>query len=394
MHDVPPIDAPSTTPLADSAPPLRRRRRLWDLPTQAHELLLALCFEPDTLRREAARALGRMQGGVCELRGSDADVLYSLVHDIGHRNPLAESLHKQLNARHAAVLRHFALQRDPQALRSVWAESLPGPGMPAALWAVLTHPLGAELEKAILYQARDRVFSHTRRNLAQTRLQQVTAVQSAGAQQVVDALRTRLSQQQRDAATALDRARAEIATLRGELARQAAGAVQAVGVTAAAPKLGAVAAVEPSLRCRARAEVQPAGPPAAAAPPVAASSPITVDGSRVLCVGGIRHAVSRYRSRIEDLGGDFEHHDGGVEDGAQALDGRLQRADLVICQAGCINHEAYHRIKRHCERTGKPCLYLDRPSLSRFDRALATLVAQPAHRAAELRAQPVSGSRP
>jgi hypothetical protein len=102
---------------------------------------------------------------------------------------------------------------------------------------------------------------------------------------------------------------------------------------------------------------------------------VPVDGRRVLCVGGIRHAVARYRSRVERLGARFEHHDGGVEDGIGGLDGRLQRADVVICQAACINHEAYHRIKRHCERTGKPCLYLERPSLAQFDRALAAWAA-------------------
>jgi hypothetical protein len=85
----------------------------------------------------------------------------------------------------------------------------------------------------------------------------------------------------------------------------------------------------------------------------------------------MQHAVARYRGRIEKLGGRFEHHDGGIEDGVQALNARLNRADLVLCQAACINHEAYHRVKRHCERTGTPCVYLDRPSLSRLDRALA-----------------------
>jgi hypothetical protein len=111
--------------------------------------------------------------------------------------------------------------------------------------------------------------------------------------------------------------------------------------------------------------------PHTTAAPKPASPPIEVQGRRVLCVGGIQHAVARYRGRIETLGGQFEHHDGGLEDSLQALEGRLSRADVVICQAACINHEAYHRVKRHCERTGKPCVYLDRPSLSRFDRAFA-----------------------
>jgi hypothetical protein len=102
----------------------------------------------------------------------------------------------------------------------------------------------------------------------------------------------------------------------------------------------------------------------------------------VLCVGGIRHAVARYRQCIESLGGRFEHHDGGIEDNPHALQGGLGRADLVICQAGCINHAAYHRIKQHCQRSGKPCLYLERASLARFEQALLSLPAQPAGTAA------------
>jgi hypothetical protein len=73
---------------------------------------------------------------------------------------------------------------------------------------------------------------------------------------------------------------------------------------------------------------------------------------------------------VEQLGGHFDHHDGGIEDSLPGLDGRLGRADIVICQAACINHEAYHRIKRHCDRTGVQCIYLERPSLSCLQRAL------------------------
>jgi hypothetical protein len=34
-------------------------------------------------------------------------------------------------------------------------------------------------------------------------------------------------------------------------------------------------------------------------------------------------------------------------------------------------------VKRHCERTGTPCVYLDRPSLSRFERALGCAQGAP-----------------
>jgi len=197
----------------------------------------------------------------------------------------------------------------------------------------------------------------------------------------------RLMAQQQHVAAALEQAKAEIARLRGELARRVTTEVSAPAYRAepdsVRPAATPAAAMAPA-RAPVIAQARPAVSAAASAAVVvgpsvqsgaAVAPPITVHGRRVLCVGGIQHAVARYRSRVERLGGLFDHHDGGLEDNLQALDGRLRRAELVICQAACINHEAYHRIKRHCERTGTPCLYLERPSLSRFDRALHGIAA-------------------
>jgi hypothetical protein len=78
-----------------------RRRRLWQLPTQAHELLMALSFAPEWLRKEAARTLGQVHKGRCVLKGRDVDVLYSVVHDLTTRNPVAEAFQKHLDQRHA-----------------------------------------------------------------------------------------------------------------------------------------------------------------------------------------------------------------------------------------------------------------------------------------------------
>jgi hypothetical protein len=91
----------------------------------------------------------------------------------------------------------------------------------------------------------------------------------------------------------------------------------------------------------------------------------------VLCVGGRTRAVPQYRQLVEDAGGRFLHHDGGDEDGARRLEATLAAADLVICQAGCISHGAYWRVKDYCKRTGKPCVFLEQPSASGLQRALA-----------------------
>lgn len=388
-HPSPSITTPAEPVAAVSCATAPRRRRLWQLPAQAHELLLAMSFAPEVLRRQAARTLGQMHRGVCILRGRDVDVLYSVAHDLVTRNPLSEAFQKRLDAAHAHALRRFAAVREAEALQQAWVAALAEDQMAGALWALLTHPLGRTLETKALYDARAWVFAHGRRSVDLARRQAQDDQRLQDAEHQAAQLRARLVAQQQHSARALAQAQAEIARLNGALARcqYASGAASADARTSRAPAGVQSAPASPTDR--------PALPaaPASPAPPTTqhkahsesetlpphtpSSKPITVHGRRVLCVGGIQHAVARYRERIEKLGGHFEHHDGGVEDSVQALDGRLRRADLVICQAACINHEAYHRIKRHCERTGTQCMYLDRPSLSRLDRALAQPQAHP-----------------
>ena len=378
--------APKSETVAQAGP-AQGKRRLWHLPTQAHELLLATSFTPEVLRREAAGALGRMHRGVCVLKGPDVDVLYSVIHDMAARNPLSELIHKRLDERHALAVRRLASLRDASALQAAWEQALASDAVAGTLWALLTHPLGAGLETSALYDARAWVFAHCRRSVVQRQADAATQIDLEETRRQVEALRTRLAVQQQEAAAAQATARAEQARLAGELA-----GCQDLLAHAHAHAYADTAAIDhrtttpgtrrpaPGQRPGPQAEAPPLAPATCPAPSsashepgsqtVPAPQPITVQGRRVLCVGGIQHAVSLYRSRIERLGGQFEHHDGGLENKVQLLDGRLQRADLVICQAACLNHEAYHRVKRHCERTGTPCAYLDRPSLARLDRAL------------------------
>ncbi len=84
-----------------------------------------------------------------------------------------------------------------------------------------------------------------------------------------------------------------------------------------------------------------------------------------------------YRQLIERTGGRFLHHDGGEEDAHARLDANLAAADLVICQTGCISHDAYWRVKEHCKRHGKRCVFVDKPSASSLQRALGQIEPSP-----------------
>jgi hypothetical protein len=86
---------------------------------------------------------------------------------------------------------------------------------------------------------------------------------------------------------------------------------------------------------------------------------------------------------VEGHGATFLHHDGGVEHKPALLDPQLAAADIVICQTGCISHDAYWRVKDHCKRHGKRCVFVDTPSRSALQRALAQASAVDAERIAE-----------
>jgi len=123
---------------------------------------------------------------------------------------------------------------------------------------------------------------------------------------------------------------------------------------------------------------EPAPPPAAVveeeAGPV--EIPIRLVNRSVLCVGGRSGSVPVYRTVVEKVGAQFAHHDGGLEDSAGQLDASLAAADLVICQTGCISHHAYWRVKDHCKRTGKRCIFIDNPSVSSLVRGLQEVATE------------------
>jgi hypothetical protein len=96
----------------------------------------------------------------------------------------------------------------------------------------------------------------------------------------------------------------------------------------------------------------------------------------VLCVGGRSGNLAGYRDVVERVGGRFAHHDGGLEDSASVLDASLAAADLVICQTGCISHNAYWKVKDFCKRTGKRCVFVDNPSTSSLVRSLEQIATQ------------------
>lgn len=366
-----------------------RRRRLWELGSHAHCPVVGVCLPLERLRQLARRHL--------VLQGDEDDYTLhcSLVTASARRNAVAEALQKDLEQRFRLEVRSAAQAKCRDSLMAWWRCRAAQPEFAGALWATLTHARCDEwLEMRVLgqvhmlqhqvgaahrvdasrhqalvaeHQALVRAYAEVQQRVtawtqAQAREQQAWAQERMQHRAAVIALQTQLAQAQ-EQLQHWQAARPDLPereALRERLAQQLARN------QALQRELNRLAS-RPSPEFDAR--------PALTAPAPATSLPARLDARVVLCVGGRGGSVPQYRQAVEGCGAQFLHHDGGEEHRPAQLDPQLAAADLVICQTGCISHDAYWRVKDHCKRHGKRCVFVETPSRSAFERALAEAAA-------------------
>ncbi len=393
----------------EASPRGTRRRRLWDLPAHAHCPVVGVCLSLATLRRVADKAFGG------EVLADDYALHSGAVQECSRRGAMAEALQRELGRRHALALQRSHALKDVEALRRWWVEGLQGDDLAGALWATLTHPRCDEaLEERVLHDVHMRQhqlgegLGDERRRLA------ALAARNEALQAELAQLQERQARAVAEQARKIEQQQAEMVSLRAELiGRDTVVASlwdQLRELQEAAPDLKsrnelareldaqleraralerALARAEMALQAQQRRTDFGAVVPARVVP-IVIDEPCTADlaTQAVLCVGGRPASVPVYRRVIEHHGGRFLHHDGGEHDAPALLDGTLASADLVICQTGCISHDAYWRVKEHCKRTGKPCVFVDKPSRSSLLRALRQLADTEARSAGEACASP------
>jgi len=361
-----------------------RRRRMWELPTNCHCPLIGVCLPLALLRRLVNKIVVR------PVEGDDYDVHVWAVHESASRNRMSELLQRTLDERFAAVLRQFRGLRDAAALQAAWRQAVDRGDVAGAFWATLTHPR-CDL-RMIENVVRDmHMIQHQAGASARVDLDRFAALQKQGA-----GLARELEQTRDKSARAADARARELARLGTESAQLRADLAQRdATIEALRRELETLQAALPDMRDRERllrrveelearerslsdrmaqlrqrfarerqeaaaavAQPMPAAPP----PPVAPALDLT--DKTVLCVGGRSGNVPNYRDLLEKEGARFMHHDGGLEQASDLLDTSLAAADLVICQTGCISHQAYWRVKDFCKRNGKRCVFVDNPSTS------------------------------
>lgn len=370
---------PLSTPSSGS-----RRRRLWELGSHSHCPVVGVCLSLEAMRRVARKLL--------PLNGDEDDYQLhcALVSATARRNAVSEALQRELEQRFALDLRQAAQAKDTEALTQWWRTRAAQGEIAGPLWATLTHARCTEaLEMRVLGQVH--MLQHQvgaaqridlQRHKALIAEHQALANEYGAAQQRV----TEWTQAHAREQAAWERERMQLRATQLALQTQLdAAREQLQRWQSLSPDLPARLALQQRLQQqteRAQALQRELNHQAVASLPTPVPDPVRVEAPPaaapprleqqvVLCVGGRSATVPLYRRAVEDRGAHFLHHDGGLEQRSTQLEPQLAAADLVICQTGCISHDAYWRVKDHCKRHGKRCLFVDTPSRAAFERALA-----------------------
>lgn len=377
-----------------------RRRKLWELAHACHCPLVGVGMPLAALRK----LVGKVTGGT--VVASDYDVHVGVVTECGARNRLSEALQKELDRRYAAVLQRFRAARETGQVASLWQAAVANGDVAGAFWAALTHArCSAELEEQMcrdLHMIQHQAGACVRADLARFNS---TMEENAQLTRDVARLQQRHAALQQEWQAERDRHGAQLMQLRAQVVGRDSLAdslrheleqlrASIPGLEARdrlAQRLALADERERALRqqiqdlklqlqqeqyehARTREALASHLPlPGAGAMPPEPSEPANViwlSQRNVLCVGGRSGNVASYRALVEQVGGQFSHHDGGLEDNVARLEASMAAADLVICQTGCISHSAYWRVKDYCKRTGKRCVFVDNPSVSSLARGL------------------------
>jgi len=366
----------------------RMRLKLHELDTPLHCSIVGNCLSPGELRRLMAKHVN--------LKGqSDLEVHHTAVRMAGQKGDVSKALHKALDQRHAGAIRAFASAKDEAALHECWKQAWAQGDIPSAYWAVLTHKaLTAELCQKVFGEVH--MLSHLMGAANRHELKRFVAMEKENTElherldreqlRRRDAIQERdqMVQQLQQQALEFERRSAQIRSERSERSEPTeAVALQAQrrerAEQAAQQAQEQLALMEEQLDrlkehgrnlseelAAAEAELHQLSALAdkhASAPP---QSGDLLSASRVLYVGGRPSSTPAIRDYVYRQGGEFLHHDGGLEDRKGLLDGLLPRANIVVFPVDCVDHHSVGKLKRLSERHQIPFVPLRSASLACF----------------------------
>ena len=386
----------------------KARLRLADLNSLFHCSVIGTCLSTVELRKLMARF-------VFVRDSSDLEVHHEAVSHASRSGPIAKALQKLLDQRHESVVQRFARVHEPVALGALWDESLRQGEVPGAYWAVLTHRnvtpglqqqvfgdvhMLSHLVGAANHADIRRLVSLEREN---GELRERAERQQLRSQELVDERDAAVTRLQRNIADARSTAGAGRGSEPNGLERPmsldpderspAAAQVALQTERRERAEQAAAAAVGDAARLREELDhlsrhTQALGRELAAAEtqlreagegPDAPSRSLEqhLCGRRIFYVGGRPSSTLAIRDLVIRHGGEFQRHDGGLEDRKGLLASGVAWAELVVFPVDCIDHDSAGNLKRLCLRQDVRFLPLRSASVASFAAALLNPSAGP-----------------
>jgi hypothetical protein len=373
----------------------RTRLKLHELDPALHCSVVGNCLSPAELRKLLAKHM--------DLTGmSDLEIHKKAVSAAGQRSDLSKALNKALDHRHAGAVQSFSVAKNAASLLERWKQAWAQGDITGAYWAVLTHKaLTADLcqivfgevhmlshlmaaanrheLKRFVQMERENAELHKRleferckkQELVQERDQLAEKVRQQAVEFEQRTAQLRMESSER-AAASFPRQVADLQTQRREHAERIAQASQNLVLQLKEELAGVkqhrqylledLAAAETELQCLSGASNGQVS--------MAADNKTLLHAKKVLYVGGRPSSSPAIRDYVHRYGGEFLHHDGGLEDRKGLLDRLLPRASLVVFPVDCVDHDSVAKLKRLSERHQVPFIPLRSASLASFAAAI------------------------
>jgi hypothetical protein len=369
------------------------RKKLWDLPQKLFCPLVGVCLPLITLRQLVKKIYLGSE------KADDYALHVGVISECGRRNSLTITLQKELEHRYALNIKQFKLAKSKLAVAQLWLKAIEQGDVAGAFWAAATHPQCDPELHDVLYKDMH-MLQHQAGACVRADLNKFNAVMDENSMltRELGRVQERVTRQMAEKAMEFDKFK----TLQVQISTQLIS--KDCEINALKTDLVAIKETLPDSESRARLQKRieqmmqreadqlslindlkkklattsdgltnttiSALTPIKKLPNRVIPIVVELQQKSVLCVGGRSGKIASYRNIVERVGGRFAHHDGGLEDSQHLLETSLAAADLVICQTGCISHNAYWRVKDFCKRTGKQCVFVENPSASSLERGL------------------------
>ena len=410
-----------------------KRKKLWEIHSGFHCSVLGTCLKNAGLRTLARKKVFNLSG-----KRSDFEIHTALVKSSATRSNATRALHKLLDDKFHAAVSKFSKLRTDEEVKNLWNQYVQNGMVPAAYWAVMTHPtvsdeLISEIygevhmlshglfskgqsERALIEDLRDKADTlsevikserETYRDekkrledeIAELRLQlqqnqqkdeekELLRKEVAGLKNDLEesAIMLRVKDLEKDRKSLL----AENQELKSHLQSMRIQAEENLELFELADR-NVVELNDKYSRLNAeRGELQKEiSSLEKALLTRMIDNGVTQNceecnsedcpgpdlcGKTVLYVGGHHKMVPHYRQMIEKYGGRFSHHDGGKEVSRAMLPKLLSNADVVLCPVDCVSHYACLCVKQICKRYQKPYVMMRSSGLSSLAKGLQEAV--------------------